>query len=372
MKKIWILLAALLALGLVACGTPAQDGGTAPEATATAMEQQLVVMDTEEQETPEPAPTPEPTPEPKVERSNTSGKVLDGTERYQPVIVSIENATGARPQTGLMNADIVYETLVESNITRFQALFSDDVPSYVGPVRSARYYCVDLQREWNGMYAHIGYTGLSGAYARSWSDCAIHISGGEWFYRIEQKGVSNEHTMYLHLRDLIADEYGDHVPNRDERFLFDEGVTYEGAQRVSRVEVPFTQKTNIYYTYDEATGRMLRYQDGEAFMTRTPTEDGKYESEQVAVTNLIIQHCEHGYVPASAQPGENKGRRSIELTGSGACEYIVNGQLLTGTWERETLDDITRYYLDDGTLVTLEAGNTWIEIIPGTAEIVVS
>ena len=162
------------------------------------------------------------------------------------------------------------------------------------------------------------------------------------------------------------------MPNRDERFLFDEGVTYEGAQRVSRVEVPFTQKTDIYYTYDEATGRMLRYQDGEAFMTRTPTEDGKYESEQVAVTNLIIQHCEHGYVPASAQPGENKGRRSIELTGSGACEYIVNGQLLTGTWERETLDDITRYYLDDGTLVTLEAGNTWIEIIPGTAEIVVS
>ena len=67
-----------------------------------------------------------------------------------------------------------------------------------------------------------------------------------------------------------------------------------------------------------------------------------------------------------------EGRRTVELTGTGACEYIINGRLLTGTWERETLEDYTRYYLDDGSLVTLEAGNTWIEVIPTSAEIVVS
>lgn len=372
MKRFWITMAALLlALCLGGCGTPTEE--TMTEAT-DAPQQELVVLATGEPAVATAELTPEPTPEPTpaIVYSNTTGRMLDGTKSYQPVIVSIENAAAARPQTGLMNADIVYEFLVESNITRFQALFSDDVPSYVGPVRSARYYFIDLQQEWNGMYAHVGYVSLSGKYARSWSNCAIHISGGEWFYRIQKDGLAEEHTMYLRLQDLIADEYGDHVPSREERFLFGENVVYENAQRVNRVEVPFTNRTDVYYTYDAATGRMLRFQDGKEFMTRTPTEDGKYTSDQIAVNNLIIQHCEYGLVPASAQPGENKGRRSVELTGTGKCEYIVNGQLLSGTWERATLDDFTHYYLDDGTLVTLETGNTWIEVIPTSAEIKVS
>lgn len=315
-------------------------------------------------------PTPEPTPEPP--RSNTTGKVLDDGAPYRPVIVSIENASAARPQTGLMNADIVYEFLVESHITRFQALFSDNVPSVVGPVRSARYYFIDLQQEWNGMYAHVGYAVLSGKYARGWGDCAIHISGGSQFFRSKQSGIAEEHTMYLHLQQLIADEYGDHVPNRDERFLFGEKVAYEGTTLVNRVDVPFTGSTDIYYTYDAATGRMLRHQDGKAFMTKTESGDGKTVTEQVAVNNLIIQHCKYGQVPTENQPGEDKGRRTVELTGTGACEYIINGQLLTGTWERATLKDYTRYYLDDGTLVTLEVGNTWIAVIPRDAQIEVS
>ncbi len=377
MKRNWIaLIAILLMIGLLsACGAPAQtEAEETPQPDNTVIDLTKDESQTEETPAPTPEPTAEPTaePTPEIALSNTSGKPIDASVPYRPVIVSIENAAAARPQTGLMNADIVYEFLVESHITRFQALFSDDVPSYVGPVRSARYYFIDLQQEWNGMYAHIGYTRLSGKYSRGWDDCAIHISGGEHFWRIEADGVKSEHTMYLHLQDLVNAEYGDHRPNRDERFLFQTGVAYEGAQRVNRVDVPFTGKTNLYYTYDAATGRMLRFQDGKEFMVRTPNDAGSYDSEQVAVNNLIIQHCTYGMVPGSAQPGENKGRRSVELTGTGACEYIINGQLMTGTWERATLEDVTRYYLADGSLVTLEPGNTWIEVIPGSQEIKVS
>lgn len=370
MKRIWIVaLALLMALCAVGCNQGTQDAdGTAEDADR----QEMVVVATEEPAAETPQPTPEITPEPTAEpvRSTTSGKILNGSELYRPAIVSIENASGARPQTGLMEADIVYEFLVESNITRFQALYSDNVPSIVGPVRSARYYFIDLQQEWNGLYAHVGYTGLSGRYARGWSDCAIHLSGGEWFERIEKSGVSSVHSVYFYLQQAIDNKYGDHRPERNERFLFGEGVTYADATQVSRVDVPFTGSTDIYYTYDAATGRMLRYQDGKAF--ETLSGDGQGTRQQVAVNNLIIQHCDYGMVPAENQPGEDKGRRSVGLTGTGKCEYIVNGQLLTGTWERETLDDFTRYYLDDGTLVRLEAGNTWIEIIPTSAEIVVS
>ena len=333
MKRNWIaLIAILLMIGLLsACGAPAQtEAEETPQPDNTVIDLTKDEPQTEETPAPTPEPTAEPTaePTPEIALSNTSGKPIDASVPYRPVIVSIENAAAARPQTGLMNADIVYEFLVESHITRFQALFSDD--------------------------------------------CAIQLSGGEHFWRIDADGVKSEHTMYLHLQDLVNAEYGDHRPNRDERFLFQTGVAYEGAQRVNRVDVPFTGKTNLYYTYDAATGRMLRFQDGKEFMVRTPNDAGSYDSEQVAVNNLIIQHCTYGMVPGSAQPGENKGRRSVELTGTGACEYIINGQLMTGTWERATLEDVTRYYLADGSLVTLEPGNTWIEVIPGRQEIKVS
>lgn len=367
MKRILTIALALLCALAAACGGAPQQDAAEP----TAQEMQLVTA-TEAPAAATPEPTPEPTaaPTPEPERSSTSGKILSGSEVYRPAIVSIENAAGARPQTGLMEADIVYEFLVESNITRFQALYSDSVPTLVGPVRSARYYFIDLQQEWNGLYAHIGYTGLSGRYSRGWSDCPIHLSGGEWFDRIEKQGVSSVHSMYLYLADAIANEYGDHAPERQERFLFGEGVSYPDAQQVSRVDVPFTGSTDLYYTFDSASGRMLRFQDGKAFESLSGNDQSV--REQVAVTNLIIQHCDYGLVPADLQPGENKGRRTVELTGTGACEYIINGRLLTGTWERETLEDYTRYYLDDGSLVTLEAGNTWIEVIPTSAEIVVS
>ena len=40
------------------------------------------------------------------------------------VSVKIENAPPARPQSGLDQADVVYETVTEGGITRFNALFT--------------------------------------------------------------------------------------------------------------------------------------------------------------------------------------------------------------------------------------------------------
>ena len=52
--------------------------------------------------------------------------------------VKIENAPEARPQTGLQNADVVYEQIVEDGITRFMAVFNSNIPDVIGPVRSVR------------------------------------------------------------------------------------------------------------------------------------------------------------------------------------------------------------------------------------------
>ena len=54
------------------------------------------------------------------------------------MVVKIDNVDAARPQTGLNQADVVYEEEVEGGLTRLAAVFQSQYPAVVGPVRSGR------------------------------------------------------------------------------------------------------------------------------------------------------------------------------------------------------------------------------------------
>src|SRR4051812_704083 len=59
------------------------------------------------------------------------------------LVVKIDNHPDARPQSGLNQADIVYEENVEQ-LTRFAAVFQTNEPDPVGPIRSGRTQDVEL------------------------------------------------------------------------------------------------------------------------------------------------------------------------------------------------------------------------------------
>ena len=340
-----------------------------------------------------PEPTATPTPEPK-NRSQTSGRVIPEGTPSKPVIVSIENSDGAKPQTGLMNADIIYEFMVESMITRLQVVYNDTYAAYAGPMRSLRYYFVDLAQEWDCMYLHQGGVTLGGDYKRIPSK-VISVyprNGVREFYGYaatfsEKKGAYNDyeakngyrfrskdriapHNLYVCVDRMAHNYYGDHVAAVRERFAFLENVSYENGEAFTRVDLPYLNQLNpewIQFTYDEDTNTLLRSENGDAFMTITPSADGATaEEEQMRVQNLIVQ-----YVPYDKVKGDYKGRRTCDLVGSGKCDYFINGQHVTGTWSRPTLEDYTSYCLDDGSLVILEPGNTWIAVHPDDAPVVV-
>jgi len=52
--------------------------------------------------------------------------------------VRIDNAPAARPHSGTAQADIIFETLVEAGITRYEAIFHSQDPAKIGSIRSAR------------------------------------------------------------------------------------------------------------------------------------------------------------------------------------------------------------------------------------------
>src|SRR5699024_11773665 len=83
---------------------------------------------------PSPTPSPTPTPEPTWPLTGKTGDIVD----RPPMTVKIENSIASRPQTGLQQADVVWEEMVEGGITRYGAVDHSRLPETFGPVRSVR------------------------------------------------------------------------------------------------------------------------------------------------------------------------------------------------------------------------------------------
>ena len=85
-------------------------------------------------------------------------------EKRRPLGIMIENSKAARPQSGIGQADVVYEAVAEGGITRFMAVYYCQDSETVGPVRSARTYFLDWISEYGSspLYAHVGGANTSG------------------------------------------------------------------------------------------------------------------------------------------------------------------------------------------------------------------
>ena len=83
-------------------------------------------------------------------------KILDLDSNTRPYAVMIDNVAQARPHSGLDKAYLVYEIIVEGNLTRLMAVFRDVKVDEIGPIRSARPYFVDYVLENDAIYVHHG------------------------------------------------------------------------------------------------------------------------------------------------------------------------------------------------------------------------
>ena len=72
----------------------------------------------------------------------------------RPLLIKVSNfPRGNRPQWGLSLADLVFEHYTEAGSTRFSALFFGSDSERVGPIRSARFFDVELMRMYNAISA---------------------------------------------------------------------------------------------------------------------------------------------------------------------------------------------------------------------------
>jgi len=119
------------------------------------------------------------------------------------IAVMVDNLAPARPQTGLGKAGVVYEMETEARITRLMALFAGDPPTVVGPVRSARSYYLQICKEWDAIFAHVGGSKDAIANIKRWGikDLDQFANRGE-FWR--DKSRKAPHNVYLSIEKATA------------------------------------------------------------------------------------------------------------------------------------------------------------------------
>jgi hypothetical protein len=106
---------------------------------------------------PTPIPTATPIPTPILVPAPLTGDLVPpAVAARHPIAVMIDDLGPARPQSGLSSASVVWQAPAEGGIPRYMAIFQENLPATIGPVRSSRLYYIAWAAEWRAVYAHSG------------------------------------------------------------------------------------------------------------------------------------------------------------------------------------------------------------------------
>lgn len=165
---------------------------------------------------------------------------------HRAVGVMINNHGSARPQTGLSQADLVFEILAEGMITRFLAIYHSEQPEVIGPVRSAREYYFDLSERYGALYVYHGAATFVNEMLDNRGidhiDGAIYDNDGKLFKRESFRvAPHNSYLLYGNVTNVASKlGYDMTAEHKALSFLFEEELeTLEGdsANQIGRAHV---------------------------------------------------------------------------------------------------------------------------------------
>ena len=319
-------------------------------------------------------------------------QIYKGTDR--PIAVMIDNHSGAWPQANLNKAYLVYEIVVEGGETRLMAIFKGQDLEKIGPVRSSRHYFLDYALENDAIYVHHGWS------PQAESDIAKlkvnNINGiqesSKNFWRVKDK--SAPHNLFTSTASIlqISERKGYATTSNKESVLnynayeFDlsekykveeiadtesenvtEGSTTTGniSSKVevldaTNVTIPHSKLQTVKYEYNAETKTYTRY-------ARKKLQKDYVTGEPVTTKNIVITMCDN----YTLQDSENKGRQGLKNIGTFDGYYITNGKAIKIKCTKSARNMQTIYKDLDGNEIEVNDGNTFINICPTDAKVVI-
>ncbi|MBZ4653226.1 MAG: hypothetical protein JG781_564 [Peptococcaceae bacterium] len=298
------------------------------------------------------APPPPQSPPPSVEVKEPQPLPQAQEKPRLPgaLCVMVDNYYKARPQSGLDKADLVYEILAEGGITRYLALFYQEPAEKIGPIRSARYYFVQLARGYDAPFAHAG--GNADALALipkiGVKDLDEIYNAGGYFWRDNNRQMP--HNLYSSTEKLLAGAQAKGYKLIPPSLPV--GSTWEGIAHKPEITFDYSSGKYTYqvsWVYENQ--RYTRKINGKPHLM----EDGA----PIAADNLIAM------VAPTREVVKEELESEIKLIGKGEARYFIDGKMMKGSWEKPSPERNIRFLDEKGQPVKFKPGKTWVQVLPG-------
>jgi hypothetical protein len=295
---------------------------------------------------------------PTTEASRLTGIQVDPALNQRSVTgVMIENSPDARPQSGLLDAGVVYEAIAEGGITRFLALFEETSPAYVGPIRSARPYYLDWLLPYDANYAHVGGSAeaLQQIKDLKIKDLEQFVNGGSYDRVTSRYAPHNVYTSIDRLYTL-AQSKGYNSSNFT-GFARKPKETPAATPTVKTIDLSISGVLyNPHYDYDAATNTYKRSEGGKPHIDE---KSGTQLAPKVVIALVVTNSLEADGI-----------HNVYGTTGSGTMYVFQDGIYTQGTWTKTSQSSQLTFADSNGQVLKLNPGQTWISAVSSTSAVV--
>jgi len=274
--------------------------------------------------------------------------VMPEVNELQVTGAMIENSMDARPQSGLIDAGIVYEAVAEGGITRFLALFQDTNAKSLGPVRSVRPYYLDWLVPFDGAIAHVGGSpeALSQIKSQKIKDLDQFTNSSAYDRVNTRYPPHNVYTSTKRL-DKIEKDKG-YKKSEFTGFAREKFEKPLDKPKVKTININYNSATyNVAYKYNTKCNCYRRSLGGAAHIDE---KTKKQISPKVVITLEMVR-------------SQNGVYSVYKTTGSGKVKIYQNGTVLTGKWTKKKRGEQFVFVDKAGKPIKLAPGKTWINIV---------
>jgi len=276
----------------------------------------------------------------------------------RPTAIMVNNIAIAQSvQTGLKDADIVYETYAEGGITRLMAVYKDvSQAGKIGTIRSARYSYVELAGGHDAIYVHAGcdpnYCEPLMTKLRT-DDFDLNGGATAVYGGRVSNGLASEHTLYTSgtklatgFKDLKWRINVDSNHNENwQNFNKSDSPTIPSDGSANNVSVTMSKAYVSGFSYDTQTGMYNKTQNGLAHKDYVT-------GDQISFKNVLVLF-------ATITTFSDDYHVKTELT-SGAGYYASQGGYEAVNWSKNGTYGSLKLTTSSGGTVDYNAGTTWV------------
>jgi hypothetical protein len=294
---------------------------------------------------------PAPPPPPKKFYSPLTGLEAAEADTKRPVTgVMIENSPEARPQSGLKESGVVFESVAEGGITRFLALFQETKPGLLGPVRSVRPHYASWVAAFDAGLAHVGGSSIPLQKLRSGQikDLDQFFSAGSYYRANDRYAPHNVYTTDDRLQALNQSK--GYTSSTYTAWARKKEATPSATPTARTITVPVsTGLFTVNYDWDQASNTYLRKVGG------LPHNDR--EKGQLSPKVVIVLQVPHDVIR------DTNGYRYPEVIGSGKGWLYQDGVVAEIRWAKVGDKEQISFTDAAGKVFELNPGQTWITAI---------